>query len=112
MPSNLAVVAEREIPEAPVQIEQPKMEKPLQRLYESSQGPETLALLMEIRKVLNAKASAVLALVAASLLTGAAMWLETWMALGISISFDVLIAIPIFLIAYKGGNHGNSTSGV
>ena len=105
MQSNLQVVAEREIPEAPVQIEQPKMEKPSPQLSSGSQSPETLALLMEIRKVLNAKAAAVMALVAAFLLTAAAMVLSTWMALGISISFDVLIAIPIFLIAYKGGHH-------
>ena len=103
MPSNLAVVGEREIPESP--IEQPKTVEPSLKLSNGSQSPETLALLMEIRRVLNAKASAVMALVAAFLLTASSMIIGTWMALGISISFDVLIAIPIFLIAYKGGHH-------
>ena len=103
MPSNLKVVDEREIPDAEIQIEQPQTEKQSPQLSSASPSPDRVALLLEIRRVLNAKASAVMALVAAFLLTAAAMVLGTWMALGISISFDVLIAIPIFLIAYKGG---------
>ena len=99
MPSNLQVVGEREIPEA--QIEQPKMEKPSQPLSENSQSPETLALLMEIRKILNARAAAVMGLIGALVLTFLAMEQATWMALAMSAAYDILVFLPIAFIAYS-----------
>lgn len=103
MPSNLKVVGEVELPEpspapAAAPVVEAKTERPSAPL--SALSPHTIAVLEEIRRVLNARAGALLAMAGAFLLTGAAMWTGTWTALGVSLSYDVLVFIPIALIAY------------
>ena len=67
----------------------------------SQQKPQrTVEILREIREILSAKAAAMAAMAGALALTGAAMYQGTWMALGMSISYDVLVFIPLAFIAY------------
>ena len=99
----LKMVAETEVPEAETaraSIPVPAKTEP--KLKESSEtSPHLTLMLAEIRRVLNARAGALMAMGMAFLLTTVAMFQATAMALAISISFDTLICIPILLIAYR-----------
>jgi hypothetical protein len=112
MESNLRVVAEREITDAELaqgvpgrtegQSETLSRPSPSSAAEVPRQSLQTIELLMEIRKVLNARAGALIAMVGAFLLTVGAMVLNTPMSLAIAISYDVLVFLPIAVIAYRG----------
>ena len=102
MQSNLQVVAEREIPDVQI-VELPKMEEPSQPLSSNSpksQSREMLEVMGEIRKILSARASAIMALIGSLALTFVAMEHATWMALAMAVSFDAFVFIPTAYIAY------------
>ena len=101
MGSNLKVVGEVEIPSA---VETPPTTV-AQSAPSSESSPHLVALLAEIRRVLNARAGALLAMLGALGLTAAAMVQQTTMALLIALSFDLAVFLPIAVIAYlrRGG---------
>jgi len=59
-----------------------------------------IAVLAEVRRILSARAGALLAMIGALGLTAAAMWKGDLLALAIAVSFDALVFLPIALIAY------------
>ena len=103
MASKLKVVGETEVPDpqpAPQAALTPPPTAP-QSKPSSPSSPHLLMLLDEIRRVLNARMGALLAMIGAFLLTTVAMVQGTWMSLAISVSYDLLIFVPIALIAYR-----------
>ena len=96
MGSNLKVVGEVEIPSA---VETPPTTV-AQSAPSSESSPHLVALLAEIRRVLNARAGALLAMFGALGLTAAAMTQQTTMALLVALSFDICALIPMLWIAY------------
>ena len=100
MSSNLKVVSEVEIPSA--------VETPPTTAAQSESSLESsramVEMLAEIRKVLNARAGALIAMVGAFALTGAAMFQATTMALLISLSFDLCVLLPFVYVAYLRRN--------
>lgn len=95
MPSNLKVVGETEVPSpSPVETAAPSRRS-------STVSPDTIAVFQEVRRILNARAGALVAMVAAAILTGWAMYLGTVMGLAIAASFDAFVFLPIALIAYS-----------
>lgn len=102
MSSSLKVVGEVELPDQPSPVPAVPAEAKTERPSAPSSvlSPHTLAVLQEIRMILSARAGALLAMAAAAGLTAWAMMLGTWTALGVALSFDVLVFIPIALIAY------------
>lgn len=101
MTSNLKLVGEVELPE-PQSPEGPKVEVKMEppSARSSAASPHVLALMAEIRRVLNARAAAQIAMVGAMMLTVGAMWQGTLMSLAIAASFDLLVFLPIAVIAY------------
>ena len=97
MGSNLKVVGEVEIPSA---VETPPTTV-AQSAPSSESSPHLVVVLAEIRRVLNARAGALAAMVAAFALTVGAMAIGTWMALAMALSFDIFALIPILIIAYR-----------
>jgi 2-methylaconitate cis-trans-isomerase PrpF len=97
MQSNLKVVNEVEIPDAnPIEV------KTVQPSAKSSAASlHMVELLGEIRRVLNARAGALMAMLGALGLTAAAMVQGTTMALLIALSYDIAVFLPIALIAYR-----------
>lgn len=97
---NLKVVREREVPEA--SPAQPTQERA--RESAASFDPSRLAVMMamidEIRRMLNARASVIVALVGAAALTFLAMEKGTGMALAIASSYDLFVFLPLAYIAY------------
>ena len=102
MASKLQVVSEVEVPEpAPAVAPAPKVtEQPSKS--SSPPSPQFLLILAEIRKVLSVRMGALIAMSGAFLLTAAAMYLGTYMALAMSLGFDALVFLPVALIAYLG----------
>lgn len=102
--SNLKVVGETEVqdaePAAPARAEGPSRPSS-DNSPVSAENPQTLALLEEIRRVLNARAGALLAMVGSFVLTGWAMYQGQAMSMGIAVSFDVFSLIPMLIIAYR-----------
>lgn len=66
----------------------------------SEDSQKSVLVMMEIRKILNARASAVMAMAGAFALTATALVQGTTMALIASVSFDVLVFLPLAWIAY------------
>lgn len=105
MASKLQVVSETEVPD-PRQPEPasppPAPPKVIETPSKTSSpaSPHILLLLDEIRKVLSARMGALLAMGGAMLLTAAAMMQQTWMGLAIAATFDVLVFLPLAIIAY------------
>jgi hypothetical protein len=103
---SLKVVKETELAGSPEQQPKPSGIKPSESQAEQTSGRSSdlsrasLALLDEIRLVLNARASVVLALMAAAALTYLAMDKGTGMALSIAATFDLFIFLPLAYIAY------------
>jgi len=106
---NLRVVGEVEVPETATEQAQPQIfeasTEPAPRTEpqsarSSGASPHLVELLAEIRRVLNARAGALLAMTGAFALTAAAMYSGTMMALYVSLSYDVLVFLPIAVIAY------------
>ena len=100
MASTLKVVSEVEVPNPEVEQAQvaPVLEAKSTQL--SAVFRAKVAMLAEIRKILNARAAALIAMLGAMGLTGAAMFQQTTMSLLVAISFDVLVLIPIVYAAY------------
>ena len=100
MASTLKVVSEVEVPNPAVEQAQaaPASEAKSTQSYEVFRAK--VAMLAEIRKILNARAAALIAMLGAMGLTGAAMFQQTTMSLLVAISFDVLVLIPIVYAAY------------
>ena len=103
---KLVVVSEVEIPDEEASPAQPQVQTvekspPLSKTSPSPDRIEILAVLTEIRKILSAKAGAMLAMAGSFALTAAAMVQGTPMALSIAISYDVLVFLPIAIIAYR-----------
>lgn len=104
----LKVVAEKEIPDqpqaapVPTRPEQPQAAPRTERQSDESSTRFRLmvTVLEEIRRVLSARAAALLALTGALGLTAWAMMIQTPMALYTALSFDVLVYLPITAIAY------------
>ena len=95
MPSNLKVVSETELPS------QRAVETEEQSKRSSTASRATIEVFQEVRRILNARAGALVAMVAAAILTGWAMYLGTVMGLAIAASFDAFVFLPIALIAYS-----------
>ncbi len=95
---TLKAVREVELPDAPksLALEEPKSESSSDR----SQHLAAMLMLVEIRRVLNARASVILALVGAAALTYLAMEKATGMALSIAVSYDLFVFLPLAYIAY------------
>ena len=100
MSSNLKLVGEVEVPDQ--SPEQPKAEARTERPSAPSSAAfrATVAVLAEIRRILSVRAGAMLAMTGAMLLTAAAMYQGTLLALGIAASFDVLVFAPVAFIAW------------
>lgn len=110
MSSKLQVIGEKEVPEKSPENQDglhvfrrreahPPTETPSD---DSSQAdsPKSVLVMMEIRRILNARASAVMAMGGAFVLTAVALAQGTMMSLGTAISFDVLVFLPLAWIAY------------
>lgn len=116
--SGLKVVEEREVPEQDVQSGDPEKTPPGVTVFRSNRNPirlqteqpsepsskegsrESARLLMEARKILNARASAVMAMAGSFILTTVALAQGTTMSLLTAMSFDILVFLPIAWIAY------------
>lgn len=109
----LQLLTEREIPDeqlkgplpeaAPAPApRQPQVETATEKKSDASltRFQISVAILGEIRRVLNARVASLLALLGAIGLTAWAMRIETPMALSIAVSFDILVYLPVMLIAY------------
>jgi len=96
MSSNLRVVGETEV--ATETAPEPKTEKPSSE--SSAASRHMIEILGEIRKILSARAGALIAMIAAFSLTAAAMSRDSMMGLVTAVSFDALVFIPIAYIAY------------
>lgn len=102
MGSNLRVINEQELPpENATAAPQSRPEPSKPSSATSTERAETLLILAEIRKILSARAAAMLALTAAFALTAGAMASGTWMSLLMAVSFDVFALVPVLVIAYR-----------
>ena len=107
----LKMVAEQEVPdEAQVAPNPPpktvEESSPSSKKSESSTSGtqmRTLEVMTEIRKILSARMIALLALLVSSLLTAAAMYLQTTMSICIVALFDCAVFLPSIFIAYRKG---------
>lgn len=94
---GLKMVSETEVPSAP----NSEFETATPSRTSSEHSPRLIAVLEEIRMVLSARASVLLAMAGAFGLTASAMWKGDLMSLAIALSFDVVVFIPIVVIAYR-----------
>ena len=101
---GLQVLREPEVPsEAPPAVQAVKIVE-VETAKTSNESSEafraTVKILAEIRQVLNARAGALTAMAGAFILTTVAMIKGTMMGLGIAVSYDILVFLPIAVIAY------------
>ena len=68
--------------------------------FDPSLALHSLEIIGEVRKILNARASVIVALMASAALTFLAMEKATGMALAIAASFDLGVFLPLAYIAY------------
>lgn len=88
---------ERELEAAPTL---PRERTERQSAHSFALSTETSRMLNEIRMVLNARVTALLAAMGAFLIALWAMWLGTGMSLWVALSYDIMVFIPMAFIAY------------
>ena len=101
---SLSIVEEREINDA-TQKESFTESKSKPSKESAPGSPDSAAMsramLQEIRKILSSRATALIAMLGALGLTAAAMVAGTWMALALTLAFDIFALIPILIISYR-----------
>lgn len=99
MASTLKVVNEVEVPPEAVEVQAPA---PVAKSAQSSEASHATAMILaEIRKILSARAAALVAMVGAFCLTASSMFSQSWMSLAIAVSYDMMVFLPMALIAYR-----------
>lgn len=99
--ASLQVVSERVVDDPQVQAPAPSAPQPAAPSVESSGNSlHMVALLTEIRRVLNARAGVLVAMLGSLLLTGWAVNQASWLSLLAALTFNVTVFLPIAYIAY------------